>query len=348
MEQILVDLSDPRITFLCELLERTNFPSSGLLSIEKIGADGSSRVFFRISQPEAVSLVAVFPDTFHPRGNEEARAAYRIGRHLHSCSVSVPQIYGFDTERGVLLFEDLGNIHLQRRVQEEPAKLIFLYEKVIDALLCLQISGRPDFPLESCWDTPRYDRKLMLERESGYFTQAFCRDFLGKEIPLGLTDEFEDLAGQATRQPADFVLHRDFQSRNIMVHEGVIRIIDFQGARLGPLGYDLASLLIDPYVGLSSAEQEHLLDYYLGRAASRIDLDRDDFLAGYYSLALQRNLQILGAFAFLSSKKNRHFFRKFIKPALCSLDYLLQHHNHIVHDYPVLAGLVAEINKEIF
>ena len=341
-----MDLSDPQITFFCELLERNHFPSSGLLSIEKIGADGSSRVFFRISQPEAPSLIAVFPDTFHPRGKEEAQAAYRIGRHLHACSVPVPQIYAYDTESGVILFEDLGNIQLQSRVQEEPDKLIFWYEKTIDALLCLQISGRPDFPLESCWDTPRYDRQLMMGRESGYFMEAFCRDFLGKRIPPGLTAEFEDLAGQASRQPADFILHRDFQSRNIMVHEGEIRIIDFQGARLGPRGYDLASLLIDPYVGLSSDEQEQLLHYYLDRAASRIDFDRADFLAGYNSLALQRNLQILGAFAFLATKKNRHFFRKFIKPALYSLNHLLQQH-HDDHDYSVLARLVAEIKKEI-
>jgi len=330
---------------LYELLECNYLPPSDRRSIEKLGGDGSSRVFFRISQPGAPSLVAVFPDTFHPRGKEEAMAAYRIGRHLHSCSVPVPKIYDFDAESGVILFEDLGNIHLQHRVQEEPGKLIFWYEKVLDALLCLQISSRPDFPLKSCWDTPRYDRQLMLERESGYFTQAFCRDFLGKEIPPGLTAEFEDLAGQAARQPADFVLHRDFQSRNIMVHEGEIWIIDFQGARLGPLGYDLASLLIDPYVGLSAADQEQLLDYYLGRAASRIDFDRGDFLVGYYSLALQRNLQILGAFAFLSAKKGRHFFRKFIKPALCSLDHLL--HHYVDRDYSVLARLVSKIKKEI-
>ncbi|MCD6389709.1 MAG: phosphotransferase [Desulfobulbaceae bacterium] len=345
MEQILLVLSDPRIILLYELLERNKLSPSDRHSIEKLAGDGSSRVFFRISQPEAPSLVAVFPDTFHPRGKEEAMAAYRIGRHLHSCSVPVPQIYAYDTESGVILFEDLGNIQLQSRVQEEPDKLIFWYEKTIDALLCLQISGRSGFPLESCWDTSRYDRQLMLERESGYFMQAFCRNFLGKRIPPGLTAEFNDLAGQAARQPADFILHRDFQSRNIMVHEGEIRIIDFQGARLGPLGYDLASLLIDPYVGLSSDEQEQLLDYYLGQAASRIDFDRADFLAGYYSLALQRNLQILGAFAFLSTKKSRHFFRKFIKPALCSLHHLLQH--HVNHDYSVLARLVAEINKEI-
>lgn len=341
----MLDSSDPRITFLYELLERNHLSPSGLLSIEKLDGDGSSRVFFRISQPEALSFVAVFPDTFHPRGKEEAMAAYRIGRHLHSCSVPVPQIYAYDTDSGVIVFEDLGNIHLQRHVQEEPEKLVFWYKKAIDALLCLQISARPDFPVECCWDTPRYDRQLMLERESGYFMVAFCRDFLGKEIPPGLTGEFEDLAGQAARQPADFVLHRDFQSRNIMVRNSEIRIIDFQGARLGPLGYDLASLLIDPYVGLSSDDQELLLDYYIDRATGRIDLDRADFLAGYYSLALQRNLQILGAFAFLSAKKGRHFFRKFIKPALCSLDHLLQH--HVDHDYSVLARLVAEINKEI-
>ena len=345
MEQIVLDQSDPWVTLLAELLERNHLSLSGPLSVEKLGGDGSSRVFFRIRRPEAVSLIAVFPDAFHSRGRQEAGAACGIGRHLRSRAVPVPKIYACDAESLAVLFEDVGNIHLQRRVREEPGKLIFWYQKTLDVLLRLQISGRPGFPLESCWDTPRYDRQLMLERESGYFMEAFCRDFLGKKIPPGLTTEFESLAEQAARQPADFILHRDFQSRNIMVHENEIRIIDFQGARLGPLGYDLASLLTDPYVGLALEEQEQLLDYYLDRAAGLIDIDREDFLAGYSVLALQRNLQILGAFAFLSAKKGRHFFRKFIKPALSSLDYLL--HHHVDHDYPVLARLVSEIKKEI-
>ena len=114
----------------------------------------------------------------------------------------------------------------------------------------MQVRGAVSFDPKWCWDTPQYDRMLMLERESGYFLQAFWQDLLGMEEPPGLQEEFFELADRAARIPAGYFLHRDFQSRNIMIHGGEACIIDFQGGRLGPLAYDLASLLIDPYVAL--------------------------------------------------------------------------------------------------
>jgi aminoglycoside/choline kinase family phosphotransferase len=190
----------------------------------------------------------------------------------------------------------------------------------------------------------------MLEKESGYFLQAFCKDLLGIDsIPSGLNDEFTLLAGRASRQPAVYFLHRDFQSRNVMITDGDIRIIDFQGGRLGPLGYDLASLLIDPYVQLPEQVQQDLLEYYAEQLCS-YGLDDLAFLKGYPSLALQRNLQILGAFAFLGFQRQKNFFRQFIQPALLSL------HNRLAQpdakDYPHLRQLTDTImekhkNKDI-
>ncbi|MBW2502091.1 MAG: phosphotransferase, partial [Deltaproteobacteria bacterium] len=121
---------------------------------------------------------------------------------------------------------------------------------------------------------------------------------------------------------AVYFLHRDFQSRNLMVTAGEIRIIDFQGGRLGPLGYDLASLLIDPYAGIPAGLQQRLLEHYLEQLCT-YGLDDRAFLKGYKSLALQRNLQILGAFAFLAERKQKSFFRQFIPPAARSLQQLL-------------------------
>lgn len=333
------------IAFFSQLLSRACLLEGGVKSCQQLSGDGSDRLFFRIHRRNAYPLIAALPDSLGPQGRAEAWASYQIGRHFMSARVPVPQVYGYDKVTSIVFFADLGDIHLQNRVIDEADQKIGLYKDVIDALLRLQIHSRTDFPVQCCWDTTHYDRKLMLERESGYFSRAFCHDFLGKVIPSGLSVEFQHLAERAGRQPADFVMHRDFQSRNVMVHENEIWIIDFQGARLGPLGYDIASLLIDPYIRLSAAEQELLQDYYFDQASIMMDLQRDFFFDGYYSLALQRNLQILGAFAFLSQNKGRHFFKKFIKPATCSLNHLLQH--HFEHDYSVLARLVAEITKEI-
>jgi aminoglycoside/choline kinase family phosphotransferase len=205
----------------------------------------------------------------------------------------------------------------------------------------MQISGSVRFDRKWCWETQRYDKKLMLEKESGYFMQAFCQDLLHiKTFSAGLADEFKQLAGRAARQPAVYFLHRDFQSRNLMVCNSKIRIIDFQGGRLGPLGYDLASLLIDPYVQIPEEVQQELLDHYLEHLC-RYGLDDLAFLKGYPYLALQRNLQILGAFAFLSNQKHKDFFKQFIMPATLTLHNRLA--GPIGDDYPHMLKLTEKI-----
>ncbi|KPJ98221.1 MAG: hypothetical protein AMJ60_09055, partial [Desulfobacterales bacterium SG8_35] len=201
--------------------------------------------------------------------------------------------------------------------------------------------GSVHFDRKWSWDSQRYDKKLMLEKESGYFMQAFCQDMLGmKNFSAELIDEFKKLAAHAARQPAVYFLHRDFQSRNLMVRNGEIRVIDFQGGRLGPLGYDLASLLIDPYAKIPDEIQQELQDHYVEHLCT-YGLDDLFFLKGYKSLALQRNLQILGAFAFLSGQKQKNFFQQFILPATLSLQHLLSgpEGNH----YPHLLKLTEEI-----
>jgi aminoglycoside/choline kinase family phosphotransferase len=125
-----------------------------------------------------------------------------------------------------------------------------------------------------------------------------------------------------------------------MISDGKIRIIDFQGARLGPLGYDLASLLIDPYAGLPEQVQHELIEHYLEHLC-KYGLDDRAFMRGYPYLALQRNLQILGAYSFLGFQKNKKFFRQFIRPATFSLQQRLTQPE--AKDYPLLRKLTDKI-----
>jgi hypothetical protein len=310
---------------------------------DRMAGDGSDRQFYRLAVGER-SLLAILPGAGQPQGMAEARAAYVIGQHFFREGAAVPRIYGFAEECGLILCEDLGDTKLHDLVLRQGAEaeeVEAYYRQALVALAHLQTETRHGFQPDWCWDTPRYDRELMLARESGYFRKALCEDFLGmNDLPQGLDQEFVFLAERAAQEPADFILHRDFQSRNLMVCEGKIRIIDFQGARLGPLGYDPASLLIDPYAGLSSDRQQALLGCYLDALAAHIPLDRGRFLEGYYYMALQRNLQILGAFAFLSKNRGKQFFRQFIKPAATTL------HEHLAapqgRDFPCLRAVVEQ------
>ena len=118
-------------------------------------------------------------------------------------------------------------------------------------------------------------------------------------------------------------MHRDLQSRNIMVRKGRYYLIDFQGGRIGPIQYDLASLLIDPYVELSDAIQGQLVDYCIQRLSTLGSVDRHTFYEGYRYCSLSRNLQILGAFAHLSRHKGKIYFEQFIPAAIKTLKYNL-------------------------
>jgi aminoglycoside/choline kinase family phosphotransferase len=117
-------------------------------------------------------------------------------------------------------------------------------------------------------------------------------------------------------------MHRDMQSRNIMVKNNRVCFIDFQGARSGPLQYDLASLLIDPYVNLKDKIREELLHY----AMEKLKLSRDkkeNFLQCYHYCSLTRNMQFLGAFSFLSQIKKRKKFEQYIPDSIQSLKQII-------------------------
>ncbi len=306
-----------------------------------LAGDGSDRRFYRL-QAGGVSLLAVLPSAAQPQGGKaEAAAAFALGSHFRRAGAAVPEIHGYSPTSGLLLFADLGDTKLYDLVAGlglSSPEVEVRYRQAIAALARLQVEARAGFDPAWCHDTPRYDQALMLARESGYFQRALCEEYLGLKVPGGLAAEFVRLAERAAREPADFVLHRDFQSRNLMVQADRVWIIDFQGARLGPLGYDLAALLIDPYTGLSPERREALLSWYLEVVASHILLDRARFVEGYYYMALQRNLQILGAFAFLSKNRGKAFFRQFLLPASRTLQ------EHLAapqgRDFPLLRGVV--------
>jgi aminoglycoside/choline kinase family phosphotransferase len=333
---------------ISELLRTKNLLPGNEWQTISLSGDGSSRRFFRIRGADDTSVMVVLPPVAEARtaatnaGLAEARSAYRIGCHLHKKGVPVPKILAYEEKYGIIVFEDLGDTPLQQAIQKNtaPQWTRDRYRAVVDILVHMQFAGREGFDPDWCWDTPRYDRELMLTRESGYFLREFCRGYLGNtRLVSGLDGEFQALAGRAAREAADFFLHRDFQSRNLMLHNEKIRIIDFQGGRLGPLGYDLAALLIDPYVNLSHHLQDELLSYYI-KQIEPFGIKGEKFRVGYFFLALQRNLQILGAFGYLSQVKKKPFFRQYIRPALVSLQERLA--NPAAADYSCLRQLCAD------
>jgi aminoglycoside/choline kinase family phosphotransferase len=121
------------------------------------------------------------------------------------------------------------------------------------------------------------------------------------------------------------LLHRDYQSQNLLVKDGRLRLVDFQGLRPGPLGYDLASLLWDPYVAIGAERRRELLTRYAAQVRERLDpaLTTDAVRAMVLAAALQRLQQALGAYGFLSVVKGRTGFLAHVPRALAHLREVL-------------------------
>lgn len=315
------------ITLATELLQDAGVLSASdrspaHLSVESMASDGSTRRFWRLQVSDKPVCIVAAPLATTEAELQESRAAYHIGNHLVKKGCAVPEIFGWHAQTGLLLFEDLGNRRLYdvvvpgNGIVPDVSLVRESYAEVISQLAHMQIEGAIAFDSDWCWDGSQYNTELMLERESGYFLKAFWEGLLGQHAPSGILSEFDSLAELAAGAAPDYFLHRDFQCRNIMIAGGEPKFIDFQGGRFGPLGYDLASLLIDPYSSLDSVLQNELIDMYIGEIKKHIEIDAVTFKKEFQFLALQRNLQIIGAFAFLSQVREKPFFTRFIKPAL--------------------------------
>lgn len=319
----------------------------------KIDSDGSTRRFWRVVEGDnrPCCLIAA-PAATSPAELAESRSAWKIGSHLRQKGVPVPEMFGWDSGSGVLLFEDLGDSRLHDLVAKEndtptgPSDaVISSYRSALEHLVVMQCRGAEDFDTAWCWDNGQYDYQLMIDKESGYFLRAFWQGLLGHQIADGVREELQEIARRAAEAPAGFFLHRDFQSRNIMIKDGAVRFIDFQGGRIGPLGYDLASLLIDPYSRLPLAVQDELLSHYLQAIHGYAEIEEVVFKRQFSLLALHRNMQIVGAFSFLSQVRQKVFFLDFIQPSLVSLKNRLK--EPLFKDYPLLRTMVNRGLKEL-
>jgi len=280
-----------------------------------IGTGGSDRKYFRVEEgDETAVLMQCLQDD---RDFE---------RHIHSASffyeraVPVPELKRYDSVKKQAVFEDAGDLSLYSwlKCPRDDRTIERLYKKVIDGLVRIHRIGADPAADVSFFQKRTFDQTYF-RWETDYFIQRFVNGLLSMTIENtgGIDRELEDLAELAASFPRT-VLHRDFQSQNIMiVHGKDIRIIDFQGARMGPPAYDVASLLWDPYYRLRDDVRNGLLNYYVDRmTGAKGDFDQDAFMKSLLPCRLQRHMQALGAYGFLSSEKGKKYFLKFVPEGL--------------------------------
>ncbi|MEI8248518.1 MAG: sugar phosphate nucleotidyltransferase [Lentisphaerota bacterium] len=284
------------------------------IRLTSLREQGSLRGFYRIishHKPRVLMLSDGMDQDFD-------RFIY-IGKFLSRFNFPTPEIYAFEPEEFSVLMEDLGNETVFRRLQylKTPEEIDELYENIIDALLDFQLRGAALFKRGDAPILRTFDRSY-LRWETRYFSQQYLEGccHISMDECNALNPEFDQLAAHVEKQPKIY-MHRDFQSQNIMVHEGRIRFVDFQGSRIGPLGYDIMSLVNDCYIHFDRKRRHHLTDYYCSRlkeidaAYSAIDLEDCLIAAG-----LQRNMQALGAYGFLGLNQGKKQYLDFIPRGL--------------------------------
>ena len=264
--------------------------------VEFLGARGSDRVFFKAGDAVAI----VYDDS---KRGENARYAHHA-KWLKAQGIAVPAILADLPELKTLVMEFAGDADLRQRAGKAGVHAVESYVPVVEELAKFN-ALRPDFELEPPFDAAlyRWERELFAEHCLG--------TRYGMELPEAVRAELEAVAAKLEAEPPALV-HRDFQSTNVIWRGDRFQIIDFQGMRTGPAAYDLASLLYDPYVKLTEGERRALAALY-GRKSGR-----GEIAAVLPFAAVERLVQCLGAYGRLASVGQPQF-GEFVLPALENL-----------------------------
>lgn len=312
-------------------------------AIEALLGDGSDRRFFRLRCRARRAVVLISPRQKRD-GIDENDSYLLIGRHLFRHQLPVPRIHWADPAKGHFVLEDLGDFHLQAYAARYPGRLFSVYRRVVRLLVELHRRAPQGFNSDYCFDNAVYDAAFVYRRELEYFREGFLNGYLGLEIgPEVLRPDFEKLAEAAGDASRSHVIHRDYQSRNLMIRAQALRLIDFQGMRFGPPAYDLASVLIDPYVRVSHELERELVALYWMKAGTFLNCSFRRFLDSYGVLRLCRNLQILGAFGYLGVVRGKPHFLRYIPQAWKQLHFWLNSSGGA--RYPEVRRLVNEIHQ---
>ncbi len=302
-----------------------------------IGTGGSDRSYYRLRTKEGSAVLMKCSDK-DKDFSRHIELSFFFSRH----NVPVPAMLMRDAANKQALFEDLGDTSLYCRLKciHTAGHIESLYRKVLDILIILH-STVTDHAAEC---PPLLDRLFDYEHlrwETTYFLERFIIGINNIDVLAagGLAAELDRLAREVDSFKKS-VVHRDFQCQNIMLTNGDIPwLIDFQGARFGPPAYDIASMLWDPYYRLPEDMRQGLIDYYIRRMKTESqEFDEEAFRKTILPCRLQRHMQALGAYGFLSKVKGKKYFLKYVPLAL---EYLKQETEIEKEAYPNLYALTA-------
>jgi N-acetylmuramate 1-kinase len=306
-------MSDPKLAERIDLYLQESGLAHRLVRVVPLTGDASDRRYFRVITVDGESIVLAL----HAGPIEFAALAFaNVARLFVEIPLPVPSILGHSDELGILALQDLGDVTLQAHLGvASPAEHAALYRQAVALIELLQRRGAE---LQSSRYLP-YGIAFDVDKltwELDFFVRHFVEGYRG--VPLAaseraaLAEEWSAVAGELASETA-VLCHRDYHSRNLMLSDGSLHIIDFQDARMGPDTYDLVSLLRDSYVDLTDREVDELIAYFLalkGRAGD------EDFRRRFDVMALQRNFKALGTFGYQTMTRQNPVYIQYIPRTL--------------------------------
>ena len=319
-----------------------------------IAESGSARKYFRIITGDK-SLIGTYSSNI-----EENEAFLAFSKHFHDLGLNVPEVFAVNKEKTCYLQSDFGDDNLFAHVQKAlmvnvgpstgsgtlasySENVIKLYKKALSHLVKLQVLGHQGLDYTKAYPTERFDRQAIID-DLNYFKYYFVKpheeiDF--NETRLG--KDFEAFADFVSQAPCDFFMYRDFQSRNIMVKDGDLYFIDFQGGRKGPLNYDVVSLLYQVKAQIPQATRDELVDYYKAELSQYINPETVKFDTYQPYFVYLRLMQVLGAYGFRGLIQKKSHFIESIPYALREIEALSE--AVPLTKYPELQNVINQLNK---
>ena len=287
----------------------------GVTTVMPLTGDASDRRYFRVLMKGDKPIVLAL----HQGPIEFATMPFvSVARLLQQIPVPVPAILHHSDELGVLGLEDLGDVTLQAHLgAATPAEHAALYRQAVSFIARMQQRGEalrsPDYPpYQSAFDV----EKLTWELE--FFVKHYLLAYKGAALSPAQRDalraEWTAIVNELAGEPR-VLCHRDYHSRNLMLHGGSLYIIDFQDARMGPDTYDLVSLLRDSYVDLTAPQVDELLAFFLALTGDASQ-DEGEFRRRFDLMSLQRNLKALGTFGYMTTARNNTVYIQYIPRTL--------------------------------
>ncbi|OJT25951.1 aminoglycoside phosphotransferase [Archangium sp. Cb G35] len=286
--------------------------------IKKLKGDASNRSYYRVGTAPESWVVMVMPLDASKKSEEASKGEppkelpfVNVHRYLEKLGIRVPRILRFDEPAGMMVLEDLSDVTFEAALEGGKNNQA-LYTRAVDLLARMRAQAErlsdPDcLAFTRAFDEDLYDWELHHFREWGLEVWSGKKPTDSERAELDRT--FRDIAKQLAAAPRGFT-HRDYQSRNIMMKDGELVVIDFQDALQGPRQYDLVALLRDSYVELDRGFVDTMLDRYIATFGEVTGerIDPKSFKAFFDLLTIQRKLKDAGRFEFINRVKGNPGF----------------------------------------